>query len=89
MSLRGSDSPLGCWSVSPVVEVRGMQNILCDLKTKLILNQILHLNVLFIGFCIYGFYGIVHSEQGKRDKIENEKLQQKYIEKFKIITSFW
>ncbi|KAG5344150.1 CTR1 protein, partial [Acromyrmex charruanus] len=43
---------------------------------------------LLIGFCIYGFYGIVHSEQGKRDKIENEKLQQKYVEKFRIITSF-
>ncbi|XP_012061678.1 PREDICTED: high affinity cationic amino acid transporter 1 [Atta cephalotes] len=43
---------------------------------------------LLIGFCIYGFYGIVHSEQGKRDKAENEKLQQKYVEKFRIITSF-
>ncbi|EGI58548.1 PREDICTED: high affinity cationic amino acid transporter 1 isoform X2 [Acromyrmex echinatior] len=43
---------------------------------------------LLIGFCIYGFYGIVHSEQGKRDKIENEKLQQKYVEKFRILTSF-
>ncbi|KYM94033.1 High affinity cationic amino acid transporter 1, partial [Cyphomyrmex costatus] len=43
---------------------------------------------LLIGFCIYGFYGIVHSEQGKRDKAENEKLQQKYVEKFRIVSSF-
>ncbi|XP_018354563.1 PREDICTED: cationic amino acid transporter 3 [Trachymyrmex septentrionalis] len=43
---------------------------------------------LLIGFCIYGFYGIVHSEQGKRNKVENEKLQQKCVEKFRIITSF-
>ncbi|XP_011692155.1 PREDICTED: cationic amino acid transporter 3 isoform X2 [Wasmannia auropunctata] len=43
---------------------------------------------LLIGFCIYGFYGIVNSEQGKRDKAENEKLQCKYVEKFRIVTSF-
>ncbi|XP_011168680.1 cationic amino acid transporter 3 isoform X2 [Solenopsis invicta] len=43
---------------------------------------------LLIGFCIYGFYGIVHSEQGKRNKAKNEELQQKYVEKFRIVTSF-
>ncbi|XP_036140854.1 uncharacterized protein LOC105835035 isoform X5 [Monomorium pharaonis] len=43
---------------------------------------------LLIGFCIYGFYGIGHSKQGKRDKAKNEKLQQKYVEKFRIVTSF-
>ncbi|CAL1687717.1 unnamed protein product [Lasius platythorax] len=43
---------------------------------------------LLIGFCIYGFYGINHSEQGKRDKAESKKLQQKYVEKFRIVTSF-
>ncbi|KAL6436222.1 hypothetical protein ACFW04_004657 [Cataglyphis niger] len=43
---------------------------------------------LLIGFCIYGFYGINHSEQGKRDKAESKKLQQTYVEKFRIVTSF-
>lgn len=44
---------------------------------------------LLIGFCIYGFYGINHSEQGKRNKErESKKLQQTYVEKFKTVTSF-
>lgn len=55
------------------------------------LNQIiLYLSILYasLGFCIYGFYGIVHSEQGKRDEVDNEKSQQKYVDKFRIVTSF-
>ncbi|EZA62579.1 hypothetical protein DMN91_005514 [Ooceraea biroi] len=43
---------------------------------------------LLIGFGIYGFYGVTHSKQGKKDKIESEKLQQKYVEKFRTVTSF-
>ncbi|EFN62455.1 Cationic amino acid transporter 3 [Camponotus floridanus] len=44
---------------------------------------------LLIGLCIYGFYGINHSEQGKRNKErESKKLQQTYMEKFKTVTSF-
>ncbi|XP_072751687.1 cationic amino acid transporter 3 isoform X1 [Anoplolepis gracilipes] len=43
---------------------------------------------LLIGFCIYGFYGINHSEQGKKDKADSKKLQQTYVEKFRIVTSF-
>lgn len=54
------------------------------------LDQMLNFHFwFFIGFCIYGFYGINHSEQGKRDKAENKKLQQMYVEKFRIVTSFW
>ncbi|KAL0128181.1 hypothetical protein PUN28_003439 [Cardiocondyla obscurior] len=40
---------------------------------------------LLIGFGIYGFYGIFHSEQGKKDK-ENLKFQPKYVEKFQLKT---
>ncbi|XP_032687216.1 cationic amino acid transporter 3 isoform X2 [Odontomachus brunneus] len=43
---------------------------------------------LLIGFCIYGFYGITHSEQGKRNKAENDKLQQKCVEKFRIMITY-
>lgn len=43
---------------------------------------------LLIGFCIYGFYGFNHSEQGKRDKVGNVKLHQIYEEKFRIVTAF-
>ncbi|EFN79322.1 High affinity cationic amino acid transporter 1 [Harpegnathos saltator] len=40
---------------------------------------------LLIGFCIYGFYGINHSEQGKKNKAESDKLQEKCVEKFRIL----
>ncbi|XP_014474610.1 PREDICTED: cationic amino acid transporter 3 isoform X2 [Dinoponera quadriceps] len=43
---------------------------------------------LLIGFCIYGFYGITHSEQGKRNKADDDKLQQKYVEKFRILITY-
>ncbi|OAD62068.1 High affinity cationic amino acid transporter 1 [Eufriesea mexicana] len=43
---------------------------------------------LLIGFIIYFFYGISHSEQGKRDKTESEMMKQKYADQVRTVTSF-
>ncbi|CAD1475285.1 unnamed protein product, partial [Heterotrigona itama] len=39
---------------------------------------------MFIGFSIYFFYGISHSEQGKRDKREAEMIKRKYSDQIRI-----
>ncbi|XP_020300617.1 high affinity cationic amino acid transporter 1 [Pseudomyrmex gracilis] len=44
---------------------------------------------LLIGFCIYGFYGITHSEQGKRNKVQRKKLEKvESYGKFRIVSAF-
>ncbi|XP_029032546.1 cationic amino acid transporter 3 isoform X1 [Osmia bicornis bicornis] len=43
---------------------------------------------MFIGLSIYFFYGISHSEQGKRDKIEAEMMKRKYADQVRIVTKF-
>ena len=43
---------------------------------------------MLIGFCIYFFYGISHSEQGKRDKIEADMMKRKYADQVRIVTRF-
>ncbi|XP_068975024.1 cationic amino acid transporter 3 [Bombus flavifrons] len=43
---------------------------------------------MLIGFAIYFFYGISHSEQGKRDKREAEMLKRKYADQVRIVTRF-
>ncbi|XP_006624346.1 cationic amino acid transporter 3 isoform X3 [Apis dorsata] len=41
-----------------------------------------------IGLTIYFFYGISHSEQGKKDKIEAEMIKRKYADQVRIVTRF-
>ncbi|KAK9306851.1 hypothetical protein QLX08_002723 [Tetragonisca angustula] len=43
---------------------------------------------MLIGFSIYFFYGISHSEQGKRDKREAEIIKRKYADQVRIVTRF-
>ncbi|XP_076248537.1 cationic amino acid transporter slimfast [Calliopsis andreniformis] len=43
---------------------------------------------MLIGFAIYFFYGISHSEQGKRDKLETEMMRWKYADQVRIVTRF-
>ncbi|XP_033225257.1 high affinity cationic amino acid transporter 1 isoform X2 [Belonocnema kinseyi] len=41
---------------------------------------------MFIGLCIYFFYGITHSTQSQKDKVESDRLSQKYTEKLREVT---
>lgn len=43
---------------------------------------------MIIGFCIYLFYGISHSVQGKKDKNEADMMKKKYIDNSRIVTKF-
>lgn len=43
---------------------------------------------MLIGFVIYFFYGLSHSEQGKRDKVEAEMIKRKYADQVRIVTRF-
>ncbi|XP_393144.3 cationic amino acid transporter 3 isoform X3 [Apis mellifera] len=43
---------------------------------------------MVIGLTIYFFYGISHSEQGKKDKIEAEMIKRKYADQVRIVTRF-
>lgn len=43
---------------------------------------------MLLGFAIYFFYGISHSEQGKRDEAEAEMLKRKYADQVRIVTRF-
>lgn len=43
---------------------------------------------MFIGFIIYFTYGIFHSEQGKRNKVEAEMIKRKYADQVRIVTKF-
>ncbi|KZC04782.1 PREDICTED: cationic amino acid transporter 3 [Dufourea novaeangliae] len=43
---------------------------------------------LLIGFIIYFFYGISHSKQGERDKMEAEMMKRKYADQVRIVTRF-
>ncbi|KOC63248.1 Cationic amino acid transporter 3 [Habropoda laboriosa] len=43
---------------------------------------------MLIGFAIYFLYGISHSEQGKRDKVEAEMIKRKYADQVRIVTKF-
>ncbi|XP_053970804.1 cationic amino acid transporter 3 [Hylaeus volcanicus] len=43
---------------------------------------------MLIGFGIYFFYGISHSEQGHRDKVEAEMIKRKYADQIRIVTKF-
>nr|XP_033340431.1 cationic amino acid transporter 3 isoform X1 [Megalopta genalis]XP_033340433.1 cationic amino acid transporter 3 isoform X1 [Megalopta genalis] len=43
---------------------------------------------MIIGFVIYFFYGISHSEQGKRDKMEAEMIKRKYADQVRSVTRF-
>ncbi|KAG7189659.1 hypothetical protein KM043_017336 [Ampulex compressa] len=43
---------------------------------------------MLMGFCIYFFYGISHSERGKRDKLEEETIKRKYADQVRIVTKF-
>ncbi|XP_054013626.1 cationic amino acid transporter 3 [Hylaeus anthracinus] len=43
---------------------------------------------MLIGFGIYFLYGISHSEQGHRDKVEAEMIKRKYADQIRIVTKF-
>ncbi|XP_015184081.1 PREDICTED: cationic amino acid transporter 3 [Polistes dominula] len=43
---------------------------------------------MFIGFLIYLFYGISHSVQGKKNKIEDIIMKQKNVDHSRIVTKF-
>ncbi|KAI4502950.1 hypothetical protein M0802_001994 [Mischocyttarus mexicanus] len=43
---------------------------------------------MLIGFSIYLFYGISHSVQGKKDKIEDEIMKKKNADHSRIVTKF-
>lgn len=43
---------------------------------------------MIIGFCIYLFYGISHSVQGKKDKNEADMMKKKYVDNSRIVTKF-
>ncbi|CAK9797786.1 High affinity cationic amino acid transporter 1 [Anthophora quadrimaculata] len=43
---------------------------------------------MIIGLVIYFLYGISHSEQGKRDKMEAEMIKRKYADQVRIVTRF-
>ncbi|XP_076647258.1 cationic amino acid transporter slimfast isoform X2 [Halictus rubicundus] len=43
---------------------------------------------MLIGFAIYFSYGLSHSEQGKRDKVEAEMIKRKYADQVRIVTRF-
>ncbi|XP_078043797.1 cationic amino acid transporter slimfast isoform X2 [Augochlora pura] len=43
---------------------------------------------MLIGFIIYFCYGISHSEQGKRDKVEADMMKRKYADQVRSVTRF-
>ncbi|XP_076622997.1 cationic amino acid transporter slimfast isoform X1 [Colletes latitarsis] len=43
---------------------------------------------MLIGFSIYFLYGISHSEQGQRDKVEAEMIRRKYTDQVRVVTIF-
>ncbi|XP_003424871.1 high affinity cationic amino acid transporter 1 [Nasonia vitripennis] len=41
---------------------------------------------MVIGFCIYFFYGVRHSVQGERERLEAETLARKYADQVQVVT---
>lgn len=63
--------------------------IIFEKSKNIIVYYILYIISIFCtGLTIYFFYGISHSEQGKKNKIEAEMIKRKYADQVRIVTRF-
>lgn len=63
--------------------------IIFEKSKNIITYYILYIiSIFYTGLTIYFFYGISHSEQGKKDKIEAEMIKRKYADQVRIVTRF-
>lgn len=63
--------------------------IIFEKSKKIIVYYILYIiSIFYTGLTIYFFYGISHSEQGKKNKIEAEMIKRKYADQVRIVTRF-